>query len=258
MVMGLPEIRSFLGGQQQLETKPSSVLHYYFDPLCGWCYAAAPLIHAAAHMPEINLQLHAGGMMSGDNRQAVTRALRNYVMPHDQRIATLTGQPFGEAYFDGLLRDEKAIFDSTPPTLAILAAAVLGCDEGVGRSGLAMLARIQHAHYAQGQRIADGTVLLSLAAELGFESAEFATAMAEQAAKVDAHFAATRRAMGEQWLRGFPSLVLEQAGQLTTIDISPFLGQPTQFVAALHELIQEGKQHHSTLEMPFCTPSTCV
>jgi putative protein-disulfide isomerase len=235
-----------------------TTLKYYFDPLCGWCYAAAPLIHAAAELEGLAIQLHAGGMMSGDNRQTVTPALRNYVMPHDQRIAALTGQPFGEAYFDGLLRDENAVFDSTPPTLAILAAEALSGDEGIGPRGLAMLARIQQAHYAEGQRIADGTVLLSLAAELGFESAEFAAVMTEQAAKVDAHFSATRSAMSQQRLRGFPSLVLEQAGKLTTIDISPFLGQPTQFVAALHELIQEGAQQESKLEMSFCTPSSCA
>ncbi|MGL6040180.1 MAG: hypothetical protein ACRC01_03145, partial [Deefgea sp.] len=128
--------------------KPLLNLHYFFDPLCGWCYAAAPLIHAAAELGDLAIHLHAGGMMSGENRKTVTPALRDYVMPHDQRIQTLTGQPFGDAYFNGLLRDENAVFDSTPPTLAILAAAALGDGMSVGRSGLAMLARIQQAHYA--------------------------------------------------------------------------------------------------------------
>ncbi|MEG1327174.1 MAG: DsbA family protein, partial [Janthinobacterium sp.] len=26
-------------------------LHYIFDPLCGWCYGAAPLVEAARAVP---------------------------------------------------------------------------------------------------------------------------------------------------------------------------------------------------------------
>ncbi len=26
----------------------SPILHYVYDPLCGWCYAAEPLVRAAA------------------------------------------------------------------------------------------------------------------------------------------------------------------------------------------------------------------
>ncbi|MGV8469018.1 DsbA family protein, partial [Pseudomonas aeruginosa] len=65
--------------------------------------------------------LAGGGMMTDANRQPVGAGLRHYVMPHDLRIAQLTGQPFGKDYFDGLLRDTSAVFDSAPPTAAVLA-----------------------------------------------------------------------------------------------------------------------------------------
>ncbi|WP_157315001.1 DsbA family protein [Chitinibacter sp. GC72] len=202
-------------------------LHYVFDPLCGWCYAAAPLIHAAAQLQGLAVVLHPGGMMSGANRQTVSPALRNYVMPHDQRIAELTGQPFGDAYFNGLLLDTNAVFDSTPPTLAILAAQALGFD------GLAMLGKIQHAHYAQGLRISDGTVLQQLASELGMDSASFLAQLDVQAQQIEQRFAITRKLMQQHGLRGFPSLLLEHDGQLQHIDISPFLGQADAFVQSL-------------------------
>jgi putative protein-disulfide isomerase len=204
-------------------------LHYVFDPLCGWCYAAAPLIHAAAQLQGLAVVLHPSGMMSGAHRQTVSPALRDYVMPHDQRIAELTGQPFGDAYFNGLLLDTSAVFDSTPPTLAILAAQALGFD------GVAMLAKIQHAHYAQGLRISDGTVLLQLASELGMDSASFLVQLDVQAEQLETQFAATRSLMRQHGLRGFPSLLLEQAGQLSVLDVSGFLGQPAQFVASLSQ-----------------------
>lgn len=28
-----------------------ATLHYIFDPLCGWCYGAAPLVEAARTVP---------------------------------------------------------------------------------------------------------------------------------------------------------------------------------------------------------------
>ncbi len=141
-----------------------TTLHYIFDPLCGWCYGAAPLAKAAQAIPSLTVALHAGGMMTGNARRTINEEWRNYVMPHDKRIAGLTGQPFGDGYFNGLLRDTTAVMDSEPPIVAILAAEQLA-----GR-GLDMLHRIQEAHYREGRRIADAPVLEALAKELGLES----------------------------------------------------------------------------------------
>ncbi|MBF3187020.1 DsbA family protein, partial [Pseudomonas aeruginosa] len=104
-------------------------LHYLYDPLCGWCYGASPLLAAACEVTGLDVRLHGGGMMTDANRQPVGAGLRHYVMPHDLRIAQLTGQPFGKDYFDGLLRDTSAVFDSAPPTAAVLAAEAL---DGLG------------------------------------------------------------------------------------------------------------------------------
>ena len=94
-----------------------TTLHYIYDPLCGWCYGAAPLVRVAQEMATV--RAHGGGMMTGNNRQPVSPQLRAYVMQNDNRIAKLTGQPFGEDYFEGLLQDEVAVFDSEPPIAAV-------------------------------------------------------------------------------------------------------------------------------------------
>ena len=78
-------------------------LHYVYDPLCGWCYGAAPLLQAAAGISGLHIELHAGGLWLGERRQPMGQALRDYVRPHDERIQALTGQPFGEHYFNELL-----------------------------------------------------------------------------------------------------------------------------------------------------------
>lgn len=228
----------------------SATLHYYYDPLCGWCYGAAPLTAAAAAIPGLRVALHAGAMMSGANRQPVSPQLRNYVMPHDQRIHALTGQPFGDAYFNGLLLDTTAVFDSTPPTLAILAAEALG-----GR-GLAMLHRIQQAHYAEGRRIADTAELQALAAELGLDATAFAAEYQRQAGEFDAHVGRSHHEMAASGLRGFPTFVLEIDGQRQRLDISPWLGHAAAFAGHLQTLLG-GAAHDEASDAAFCTPQGC-
>lgn len=195
------------------------VLHYIYDPLCGWCYGAAPLVRAARSI--VTVRPHGGGMMAGAGRQAVTPQLRNYVMPHDHRIAALTGQVFGDAYFDGLLRDTTAVFDSEPPIAAMLAAEQLA-----GR-GLDMIERLQFAHYVEGRRIAETPVLLAVAAEIGLDPAAFAAAQAEQSGDaVQRHIGETRQLMHQIGAGGFPSFVLESDDSRHLLDLSAFLGRP--------------------------------
>ncbi len=210
-------------------------LHYIFDPLCGWCYGAAPLVEAARAVPGLDIALHGGGMMTGGNRQPVTDRLRRYVMPHDERIAGLTGQPFGDDYFNGLLRDEGAVFDSEPPTTAILAAQTLA-----GR-GLDLLKRIQRAHYVQGLRIADPAVLQSLAADIGLDPEAFRAAYAAaQGAETAAHIAASRKLLAQVGGSGFPTLALERAGVCETLEPSRYLGRPQEWQADLSARIGRG------------------
>jgi putative protein-disulfide isomerase len=196
-------------------------LHYVFDPLCGWCYAAAPLVQAARAVPGLTIALHGGGMMTGPNRRTITPQWRDYAMPHDRRIAQLTGQPFGEAYFEGLLRDTTAVMDSEPPTTAILAAEALG-----GR-GLDLLQRLQRAHYVEGLRIADAAVLRKLATDIGLDGPAFAAAVDAHAGEPSReHFAASRALLARMGGSGFPSFALARGdGRLERIDAGPWLGR---------------------------------
>jgi putative protein-disulfide isomerase len=197
------------------------VLHYIYDPLCGWCYGAEPLLTAARAIEALQLELHGGGMMAGINRQPVSEALRNYVMPHDHRIAAMTGQPFGQDYFEGLLRDHGACFDSEPPITAILASEALA-----GRAA-DMLARIQRAHYVEGQRIADIEVLIRLAAEIGLDAAAFVAEFSHQNGSLtQAHIAASRNLLSRVGGRGFPTFALECGGRFMPLDVGAYLGRP--------------------------------
>ena len=205
------------------------ILHYIYDPLCGWCYGAKPLVQAAqAVLPVI---AHGGGMMTGVNRQKVSPQLRSYVMPHDRRIAEYSGQPFGEAYFEGLLRDQSAVFDSAPPIAAVLAA------EQMGGRGLELLGRLQNAHYMEGRRIADESVLFELAHGMGLNRQTFERAF--RAADTEGHISNSRAFLAKVGGQGFPTLVLEDNDQFTLIDIGPWLGKPQAFAQWLSQSLPD-------------------
>lgn len=228
----------------------AATLHYIYDPLCGWCYGAKPLVQAAQYV--LPVVTHGGGMMTGRNCQQVSPQLRDYVMPHDRRIAEYTGQPFGEAYFEGLLRDHTAVFDSAPPIAAVLAAQVLD-----GR-GLELLGRLQTAHYVEGRRIADVEVLLELAEGLGFERVEFEEAFERAAGQsLNEHIKESRALLAKVGGQGFPTLVLEQDGQFKLIDISPWLGKPQAFADWLRDTFGASAPELSP-NLQACGLSGCV
>ena len=150
-----------------------TTLHYVYDPLCGWCYGAAPLLEAAAGIPTLRIALHAGGLWLGPRRQPMGQALRDHVRPHDERIQALTGQLFGERYFNELLLSDGLLLDSEPPIRAILAVTELGGD------GLSLLHRIQQSHYLDGQWVGDQAHLVRLAQEQGITPEAFALAFGQ-------------------------------------------------------------------------------
>jgi putative protein-disulfide isomerase len=237
---------------------PLATLHYVFDPLCGWCYAAAPLVEAARAVPGLQVQFHGGGMMTGASRRPITPQWRDYVMPHDRRIAQLSGQPFGAAYFDGLLRDTGAVLDSAPPTTAVLAA------EDIAGRGLDMAHRLQRAQYVEGRRIADATVLRELAADLGLDAQAFDAAFERLAgAPTQQHMADSRQWLARAGGQGFPTFALQQGDAATAplvpLDISPWLGRPVPWRAHLQALLgQDAPPAPATGPATACGPDACA
>jgi putative protein-disulfide isomerase len=200
----------------------TTTLHYIYDPLCGWCYGAAPLVKAAREV--LGVRPHGGGMLTGARRQAVTPQLREFVKQHDERIAQLSGQHFGRGYIDGLLCDTGAVLDSEPPTAAMLAA------EAIAGRGLDMLAQLQIAHYVEGRHIADRATLIEVATALDLDPAAFAEALDRQSGEaVLTHIDETRAFMTQVGAQGFPTFVLETKGVLKIVNIAGYLGRSQDF-----------------------------
>ncbi|HEU4627421.1 MAG TPA: DsbA family protein [Steroidobacteraceae bacterium] len=211
----------------------SHVLHYFYDPLCGWCYASHPLMEAIRTVPGLTIRMHPGGMLAGMNRQMTSAALREFVLGHVRRITAMSGQRFTEAYTDQLLGDPTVILDSEPPTGAILAAVELGCD------GLDVLAHIQRAQYLDGRRVSEPATLTELAVELGLDRTAFSERLHYlRGTAVRDHIERSRRFMHEVGGQGFPTFALETGGQRELLDIAQWLGRPDAWRAEIERRVR--------------------
>jgi len=201
-------------------------LHYVHDPLCGWCYAVTPMIEAVAQAG-IGIVLHGGGLW--EPATSPTPEKRAYIRQNDTRIAALTGMTFGPAYLDSLLTDATTVFWSSPTIAAVLAAGTMetGAD-------LRMMHAIQYAHYVDGRRVVETSVLTDVARSVGVAEDVFLRAL--QSVPVDEHIARTRRWMQQLGLGGFPSFVLERDGELVRVQHELFYGRPDAFLHAVNAI----------------------
>jgi putative protein-disulfide isomerase len=197
-----------------------TVLHYIYDPLCGWCYCAEPLVNAATTVRGLELVLHGGGLWPEPTR--LPEEMRRYIREADARAATISGQPYGRKYLDGLLMDPALTLDSAPTTAAVLAAESL-----TPGKGLAMLQAIQHAHWEHGQHVVEQSVLRQIATSIDLPVDAFGQTLA--GVDVDAHIAQTRQLMRRIGAQGFPAFVLEKDNQWLPVPSQRFLSDPAAF-----------------------------
>ena len=215
-------------------------LHYIYDPLCGWCYAAEPLLAQLLASPvraQIAFEMHAGGLFQ---RMTLPQSKRAMIRQADARIAGMTGQHFGQAYLDGLLERDDTIYDSLPPIAAILASGALAAG-----SEPAMLRAIQYAHYREGRAIVQETVLTDLAQSLQLDSELFTRAYREILnGDIQTHLDQTLTLMHYAGAQGFPAFVLQKNDVLEKLAHERYYGDAAGFTALAEGKINAAQGGH--------------
>jgi putative protein-disulfide isomerase len=211
-----------------------ATLHVIYDPFCGWCYGAAPLVEAARGIPGLHIALHGGGMMAGNARQRMSPQLRDFILQHDPRVAAMSGQRFGEGY-RAMLDDFSVWLDSTPPTMAIVAASKFDAEQ-TGRE-LDMLDRVQRAHFLEGRHISEPGVLIDLAGEIGLPREQFTVAFASQMETAGGHIRESRELLRQLGGSGFPTFALERESGIEAIANAPYFGKPEEWRRMLERAI---------------------
>jgi putative protein-disulfide isomerase len=213
----------------------NAVLHYIYDPLCGWCYGAEPLVWAAAKVDGLALRMHAGGLWPQPTR--LPDHMRRYIAQADQRVGQMSGQPYGEQYLNGLLFDPELVLESRPVIAAVLAAQSLDATKG-----LPMLRAIQHAHYERGQHVVREATLRAIATEIGLDADEFAAAL--KTVPVEQHIAASQELMNNVGAQGFPTFVLQIGDEWFAVPHSRFASAPGKFAEWLDAQLRAHSRTH--------------
>jgi len=208
----------------------TKTLHYLFDPLCGWCYGAAPAVSRLSAFPGVSLELLPTGLFSGEGARPMDDAFAAYAWSNDQRIERLTGQRFTEQYRSRVLGDRQRLFDSGPATVALSAVSLTD-----PARELEALKAIQHARYVDGSDIVSIAALADLLAALGLEEAAARLAHSD-ADLLGANRARTGRAqalMREFGARGVPTLIAESGAKRWVVDHAAIYSNPQALISQL-------------------------
>ncbi|MBR7981704.1 DsbA family protein [Burkholderia cenocepacia] len=208
----------------------SKILHYVFDPLCGWCYGASGALTALADRTDVALHLLPSGLFAGEGARPMNDEFAAYAWSNDQRIEQLTGQSFTERYRSDVLADHQQMFDSGPATIALTAVALTAPE----RETQALKA-IQLARYVDGQDVTQINTLVTLLSDLGLEQAAARLARPDtELIDANRNRVAHAQALLQQFgARGVPSFILESEGHQQLLHASAAFSNPQAFVAQL-------------------------
>ena len=177
---------------------------YWFDPLCGWCYAASATIQRLSQEASLRLELAPTGLFAHGGR-VLDAAFANHAWSNDLRIAALTGLPFTEAYRQNVLGRIGSPFDSSVATLALTAVAASEPAREVE-----LLRALQDARYVLGQDTCDGRVVAQVLRDRGLAVAADRLTNRDPAL-LTANAARIRKAQGQlhaHGVRGVPALLV--------------------------------------------------
>lgn len=203
---------------------------YLFDPLCGWCYGAAPVIETLSRHPGVAVTLVPTGLFAGQGARTMSPALAQYAWENDQRIAELSGQTFSDSYRRHVLGASGTPFDSGPATLALMAARL--SEPGSEHS---VLKTLQEARYMEGRDIVTRAGVREILMARGFTRVlrELDMAFEDVETLAQETLNTGRRLMAQTGTRGIPALVARSHAGTRLFDNAIIMGGIDALLSAL-------------------------
>ncbi|GAB1621900.1 DsbA family protein [Agarivorans albus] len=195
-------------------------IHYFYDPMCGWCYGATPLIESIVNNGRYQLVLHPGGMLPA---KSIAPSFRQHIVSSDQRISELTGAQFGQRYIERVTSNEALVLDSYLPARAILVG------ESLGLAPFEMLKAIQKAHYIEGKPVNTLASLEALAVQLGLDQQLWREKMQTGETLEDDAINTSHQLMTRLSVQGYPTLMIEDKGEFMRLPHTEFYGRTEQW-----------------------------
>lgn len=208
----------------------TTTVTYLFDPLCGWCYGASPMIGQLGRTSGIRLVLAPTGLFSGPGARPMDAGFAAYAWSNDQRIAQLSGQPFTEAYRERVLNAPGQMFDSAAATVGLTAVHLVRAEAEYDA-----LAALQKARYVEGRDIVTASGVAAVLSENGLGEAAgrlaaMDTALAEA---VRRRTDEAQRIMAALGARGVPALAVGDRERRRLLRSDVLFGEPRALIAAI-------------------------
>lgn len=207
----------------------AATLYYVADPMCAWCWgfrAAFEGVEARLH-EGVRVRLVMGGL-APDSAQPMDEGTRGYVQSAWHAVASRSGASFNHDFWE-LCAPRRSTW---PACRAVLAAEAL--QPGAGRR---MFAGIQRAYYTEARNPSDVQTLAAIALEVGVREQDFVARIdapeARQALERDLEL---RDSFG---ISGYPSVALEQDGQLSVLTRGYISRAEFQAIASERGLLAE-------------------
>ncbi len=220
-------------------------LYYFFDPLCGWCYASAPALAGLAEAFPDALTLMPSGLFSEENARDISQEWAVYAWRNDQRIEQITGQQFSTAYYNHVLHGDNLRFDSGPVTRAMTLIRTI--EPTLEHEFLAV---VQQARYIQGLDTANpqilGLVAEKIAAKKGIEipTGQFAAQIADDqqlATTTKERITLTQQFMQRLNISGVPLLLLSINGQEFLLHGADLYNGPSKLINSIKQIVSSQK-----------------
>ncbi|MCB5451485.1 MULTISPECIES: DsbA family protein [Vibrio] len=199
-------------------------IHYFYDPMCGWCYGSTPLVELIASSSKYQLIMHSGGMLPA---KLIAPSFRQHILNSDRRISEQTNAQFGQDYIERVADNEQLVLDSYLPTRAILVGESLGLDP------FDMLKAIQKAHYIEGKAVNTLSSLEELAVQLGLDQQLWREKMQTGDPLEDAEIDISHQMMTRLGVQGYPTLMIEDNGEFKRLPHTEFYGRTEQWKTLL-------------------------
>ena len=177
-------------------------LIYVADPMCSWCYGFVNELSTTLNNldNQVDFQLIMGGLRPYNTETMAD--LGDFLKGHWHHVEERSGVAFN---YD-ILKDVSFVYDTEPPSRAVLVMRQLNPDQE-----FAFFKAIQTAFYAENKNTNKVETYLDLAEQFGVDRETFKTMFESEAIKTaikkDFEMAA---ALG---VRSFPTLVLQKGDQ---------------------------------------------
>ena len=177
------------------------ILHYFYDPLCGWCYGFSKTIKTfyENHKHEMDFEVISGGMVKGEHEKPISD-MAPFLRGAFKQVENTTGVKFGQAFLDRV--DEgTTILSSVPGSIAMSVFKSYHEDKAI-----LYAADIQHAIYSEGVAPMDEAAFAEIASKYGIQTTEFLEKMKDDYFRKDAYddFSVTQ----QFGVTGYPTTVL--------------------------------------------------